>query len=105
MVLTAFTLFHVLLSLVGIGSGFIVVYGLLTSKRCAGAQSTCADSVRAAIPDRASDRSVVFYGAGNLRRNQVPRRIARHSLNEVVLRAGSAGVFTLLSYDEKISSR
>jgi hypothetical protein len=31
--LAAFTLFHVVLSLVGIGSGFVVVYGLLTSKR------------------------------------------------------------------------
>jgi hypothetical protein len=33
MILSAFTLFHVVLSLVGIGSGFVVVYGLLTSKR------------------------------------------------------------------------
>jgi hypothetical protein len=33
MILTAFTIFHVLLSLVGIGSGLVVVYGLLTSKR------------------------------------------------------------------------
>jgi hypothetical protein len=33
MILTAFTLFHVALSLTGIGSGFVVVYGLLTSKR------------------------------------------------------------------------
>ncbi len=32
MILTAFTLFHVLLSLIGIGSGFVVLYGLLTSK-------------------------------------------------------------------------
>jgi hypothetical protein len=32
MILTAFTLFHVLLSLVAIGSGFVVLYGLLTSK-------------------------------------------------------------------------
>jgi len=32
MILSAFTLFHVLLSLVGIGSGFVVVYDLLTSK-------------------------------------------------------------------------
>jgi hypothetical protein len=32
MILNAFTLFHVLLSLVGIGAGFVVVYGLLTSK-------------------------------------------------------------------------
>lgn len=30
--LSAFTLFHVILSLVGIFSGFIVVYGLLTSR-------------------------------------------------------------------------
>jgi hypothetical protein len=36
MILTAFTLFHVALSLVGIGSGFVVVYGLLTSKRLDG---------------------------------------------------------------------
>ena len=36
MILTAFTLFHVLLSLVGIGSGFVVVYGLLASKRLDG---------------------------------------------------------------------
>src|SRR6266851_3502004 len=28
-----YTLLHVLISLVGIGSGFVVVYGLLTSKR------------------------------------------------------------------------
>jgi hypothetical protein len=33
MILGAFTLFHVLLSLIGIGSGFVVAYGLLTSKR------------------------------------------------------------------------
>ncbi len=32
MFLTAFTLFHVALSLAGIGSGFVVLYGLLTSK-------------------------------------------------------------------------
>ena len=31
--LSAFTLFHVVLSLVGIGSGFVVLCGLLTSKR------------------------------------------------------------------------
>ena len=31
--LTALTIFHVLLSLVGIGAGFIVVYGLLMSKQ------------------------------------------------------------------------
>src|SRR5579864_8503036 len=31
--LAAFTFFHVALSLVGIASGFVVVYGLLTSKR------------------------------------------------------------------------
>jgi hypothetical protein len=36
MILTAFTFFHVLLSLVGIGSGFFVVYGLLASKRLDG---------------------------------------------------------------------
>ena len=36
MILSAFTLFHVVLSLVGIGSGFVVVYGLLTSKRLDG---------------------------------------------------------------------
>jgi hypothetical protein len=33
MTLSAFTLFHVVLSLVGIVSGFIVVYGLLTGKQ------------------------------------------------------------------------
>lgn len=33
MVLSAFTMFHVVLSLIGIGSGFVVLYGLLTSKR------------------------------------------------------------------------
>jgi hypothetical protein len=33
MILTAFTVFHVILSLVGIGSGFVVVFGLLGSKR------------------------------------------------------------------------
>ncbi len=32
MILTAFTLFHVGLSLVGIGAGFVVLYGLLASK-------------------------------------------------------------------------
>src|SRR4051794_7177457 len=32
MILGAFTLFHVLLSFAGIGSGFVVVLGLLTSK-------------------------------------------------------------------------
>jgi hypothetical protein len=34
--LFAFTLLHVALSLIGIGSGFVVVYGLLTSKRYEG---------------------------------------------------------------------
>ena len=33
MILSAFTLFHVVLSLVGIASGLIVLYGLLESKR------------------------------------------------------------------------
>jgi hypothetical protein len=33
MILSAFTLFHVALSLVGIGAGVVVAYGLLTSKR------------------------------------------------------------------------
>lgn len=36
MLLSAFTFFHVALSLVGIGSGFVVLYGLLTSKRFEG---------------------------------------------------------------------
>jgi magnesium-transporting ATPase (P-type) len=36
MILSAFTLFHVVLSLVGIGSGFVVLYGLLASKRMDG---------------------------------------------------------------------
>jgi hypothetical protein len=33
MTLSAFTLFHVVLSLLGIASGLIVVYGLMTGKR------------------------------------------------------------------------
>jgi hypothetical protein len=33
MILGAFTAFHVLLSLIGIGSGFVVLYGFLTLKR------------------------------------------------------------------------
>ena len=36
MILSAFTLFHVALSLVGIGSGFVVLSGLLQSKRLDG---------------------------------------------------------------------
>lgn len=32
MILSAFTLFHVVLSLVGIGAGFVAVFGLLTSR-------------------------------------------------------------------------
>jgi hypothetical protein len=36
MTLSTFTLFHVVLSLVGIASGFIVVYGLLAGKRLDG---------------------------------------------------------------------
>ena len=36
MILGAFTLFHVLLSLVGIGAGLVVAYGLLASKRLDG---------------------------------------------------------------------
>jgi len=36
MILSAFTFFHVVLSLVGIGAGFVVVYGLLASKRLDG---------------------------------------------------------------------
>src|ERR1039457_6202404 len=34
--MTTFTLVHVGLSLVGIGSGFVVVFGLLAAKRLAG---------------------------------------------------------------------
>jgi hypothetical protein len=37
MTTSTFTLVHVLISLVGIGSGFLVVYGLLTGKRFDGA--------------------------------------------------------------------
>jgi hypothetical protein len=33
MILAAFTFFHVLLSLIGIGSGFVAAYGLVASKR------------------------------------------------------------------------
>ena len=33
MFLTAFTLAHVVVSLVGIASGFVVLYGLITAKR------------------------------------------------------------------------
>ena len=36
MILNAFTIFHVLISLVAIGSGLPIVYGLLTSKRLEG---------------------------------------------------------------------
>jgi hypothetical protein len=36
MILSAFTLFHVLLSLAGIISGFVVAFGLLTAKRFEG---------------------------------------------------------------------
>jgi len=36
MILSAFTMFHVVLSLIGIGSGFVVLYGLITSKRLDG---------------------------------------------------------------------
>jgi hypothetical protein len=36
MILSAFTLFHVVLSLVGIGSGLVVTYGLLASNRLDG---------------------------------------------------------------------
>ena len=36
MILTAFTLFHVVLSLAGIGTGLVVAYGLLASKRLDG---------------------------------------------------------------------
>lgn len=36
MILSAFTFFHVALSLIGIGSGFVVVYGLLTSRLMGG---------------------------------------------------------------------
>ena len=36
MILTAYTLFHVVLSLIGIGSGFVVLYGMLTSKSMSG---------------------------------------------------------------------
>jgi hypothetical protein len=33
MLLAAFTFFHVVISLIGIASGFVIAYGLLTSKR------------------------------------------------------------------------
>ena len=36
MILTILTVFHVVLSLVGIGSGFVVVFGLLVSRRLDG---------------------------------------------------------------------
>jgi hypothetical protein len=36
MILSAFTMFHVVLSLIGIGSGFVVLYGLLILKRLDG---------------------------------------------------------------------
>jgi hypothetical protein len=36
MILTAYTIFHVIISLVGIFTGFVVVYGLLTSQRLPG---------------------------------------------------------------------
>jgi hypothetical protein len=36
MILSAFTLFHVVLSLVGIGAGLVVAFGLLASKRLDG---------------------------------------------------------------------
>jgi hypothetical protein len=36
MILDALTLFHVVLSLVGIASGIVVVYGLIASKRLEG---------------------------------------------------------------------
>src|SRR6266478_2358961 len=36
MILTAYTLMHVLISLVGIFSGFVVMYGLLNSRRLDG---------------------------------------------------------------------
>jgi len=36
MILTIFTAFHVILSLIGIGSGFVVVLGLLNSRRLDG---------------------------------------------------------------------
>jgi hypothetical protein len=36
MILSAFTFFHVMLSLVGIAAGFVVLYGLLVSKRLDG---------------------------------------------------------------------
>ena len=35
MILTAFTIFHVILSLIGIATGLSVLYGFLTSKRSA----------------------------------------------------------------------
>ncbi len=38
--LAAFTVFHVLLSLIGIASGFVVVYGFLTSNRLDGWTTT-----------------------------------------------------------------
>ena len=40
MILSAFTFFHVVISLVGIVSGFVVIYGLLTSKRLDGWTAT-----------------------------------------------------------------
>lgn len=33
MILSAYTVFHVILSLIGIGTGFVVLFGLLTAKR------------------------------------------------------------------------
>jgi hypothetical protein len=54
MILAAFTIFHVVLSLIGIGAGFVVVYGLLVSKRFDGWTSlflatTAATSVTAIL--------------------------------------------------------
>jgi hypothetical protein len=41
MSLSTFTLVHVLISLVGIGSGLLVVYGMLLGKRFDGATTIC----------------------------------------------------------------
>ncbi len=50
--MTPFTFVHVLLSLVGIGSGFVVAYGLLTAKRLDGWTATFSGEQRRHERDR-----------------------------------------------------
>src|SRR5437667_218263 len=72
MSLRAYTVMHVVLSLVGIGSGCVMTFGLFTGKR--------ADRVLTAICTGAAVRSGAVRGTHRRCGDQVPQRTGRNCL-------------------------